>query len=56
LVARKFANEEDMATHKEQLVKIVQMLIGLRRFSEHADLLREEAGPYGIEQEHEQKS
>jgi len=55
LVARKFAKQEDIATAKEQLVKIVQMLVGLlRRFSDHADLLREEPEAYG--NEHEQES
>jgi four helix bundle protein len=60
LVARKFSSVEQIAPQKEQLIKIVQMLIGLlRRFSEHADLLREEAGNYGrehdYEHEHEQE-
>ena len=56
LVARKFATVEQIVTQKEQLVKIVQMLVGLlRRFSEHADLLREEATAYGVEHEHEQE-
>src|SRR5438132_8307951 len=54
LVARKFSSNEQIASQKEQLVKIVQMLVGLlRRFSEHADLLREEPKIYGIEHEHE---
>src|SRR5947199_3250049 len=47
LVARKFANVEQIGTPKDQLVKIVQMLVGLlRRFSEHAGLLRDEPGTY----------
>src|SRR6266436_699918 len=54
LVARKFSSNEQIASQKEQLVKIVQMLVGLlRRFSEHADLLREESKIYGIEHEHD---
>ena len=54
LVARKFANVEQIGTPKEQLVKIVQMLVGLlRRFSEHAGLLREEPGTYGFEHDYE---
>jgi four helix bundle protein len=54
LVARKFANIEQIGAPKEQLVKIVQMLVGLlRRFSDHADLLREEPEAYGNEHEHD---
>jgi four helix bundle protein len=54
LVAHKFSSIERIAPKKEQLVKIVQMLIGLlRRFSEHADLLREESETYGSEHEHD---
>ena len=54
LVARKFTSNEQIETQKEQLVKIVQMLVGLlRRFSEHAGLLREEAETYGDEHEHD---
>ena len=42
LVARKLAAEEAIAPRKEQLVKIVQMLVGLlRKFSERAGVLRE---------------
>jgi four helix bundle protein len=52
LVARKLAIPEQTTPGKEQLLRIVQMLVGmLRRFSERADVLREAEGDY--EQEHE---
>jgi four helix bundle protein len=51
LVARKLATEKDTAARKEQLVKIVQMLVGLlRKFSDRAASLREEPG---VDYEHE---
>src|SRR5436190_23035866 len=51
LVARKLATVEQVENAKENLVRIVQMLMGmLRRFS---DFLREEGGEYGIEHEQE---
>jgi four helix bundle protein len=54
LVARKFSTFAGIAPQKEQLVKIVQMLVGLlRRFSERADVLRENPENYGSEQEHD---
>ncbi len=54
LVARRLATIEMIASAKERLVAIVQMLVGmLRRFSERADALREDAGDYGIEYEHD---
>jgi four helix bundle protein len=54
LVARKLATEKDTAARKEQLVKIVQMLVGLlRKFSDRAASLREEPGVYGVDYEHE---
>jgi four helix bundle protein len=54
LVARKLAVPEQIDSAKENLVRIVQMLMGmLRRFSERADLLREEGEEYGIEHEQE---
>jgi four helix bundle protein len=54
LVARKFAMAEDVTAAKEKLVRLVQMLVGmLRRFSERADVLREEEGTFGIEHEHD---
>lgn len=44
-----------MLLAKEQLARIVQMLIGLlRRFSERAGVLREEEGAYFSEHEHHQ--
>src|SRR5215469_8146005 len=43
LLARKLATEEQVVRGKERLTRIVQMLVGLlRRFSERADILREE--------------
>lgn len=54
LVARKLAPAEQIDGAKENLVRIVQMLVGmLRRFSERADVLREEGDEYGVEHEHE---
>jgi len=56
LVARKLAGLEQVESAKENLVRIVQMLMGmLRRFSERGEFLREDAEQYGIEhdQEHE---
>lgn len=54
LVARKLATPEQIESAKENLARIVQMLMGmLRRFSGRADFLREEGGEYGFEQEHE---
>ena len=60
LVVRKLATEEHVIPAKEQLTRIVQMLIGLlRKFSARADFLREEEPAYPVdhdydhEQEHE---
>jgi four helix bundle protein len=56
LVARKLASVEQVENAKENLVRIVQMLMGmLRRFSERGEFLREDEEQYGIEhdQEHE---
>jgi four helix bundle protein len=54
LVARKLATPEQVDTAKENLVRIVQMLMGmLRRFSERADVLREDEQKYRTEHEHE---
>src|SRR6185437_8974780 len=51
LVARKLATPEQTEIAKENLVRIVQMLMGmLRRFS---DFLREEGSKYGVEHEQE---
>jgi four helix bundle protein len=54
LVARKLTGSEQVESAKENLVRIVQMLMGmLRRFSERGDFLREEAKEYAAEHEHE---
>jgi four helix bundle protein len=56
LVARKLATPKQIENAKENLVRIVQMLMGmLRRFSERGDFLREDADEYGFEHEHEQE-
>jgi four helix bundle protein len=58
LLARKLASEQQVAGQKEKLARIVQMLIGLlRKFSERADVLREEEAEYSIEHDydHEQE-
>ena len=54
LLARKLVTSDRMIPAKEQLVRIVNMLVGmLKRFSEHAVSLREEEGIYRVEQEQE---
>jgi four helix bundle protein len=54
LLVRKLTTEEQVVTAKERLARIVQMLIGLlRRFSERANLLREEEAGYAIDHDHE---
>jgi four helix bundle protein len=54
LVARKFIAAGEVVLPKEQLVRIVNMLMGLlRRFSQRAEFLREEAGAYGVDHDHE---
>jgi hypothetical protein len=54
LLVRKLATEEHAIPAKEQLTRIVQMLVGLlRKFSEYAGVLREEEPAYGIEHEQE---
>src|SRR5215467_7675083 len=54
LLVRKLATEEHVIPAKEQLARIVQMLVGLLcKFSERADVLREEEPAYGIEHEQE---
>jgi xylose isomerase len=58
LLARKLATEQQIVPPKEKLARIVQMLIGLlRKFSERADVLREEAPDYPSEHDydHEQE-
>ena len=57
LVARKLATEAQVGSAKSELTAIVRMMIGLlKRFSERADVLREEDGFYGYaqDQEHDQ--
>ena len=54
LVVRKLATVDQTESAKENLVRIVQMLMGmLRRFSERGEFLREDAQPYPSEHEHE---
>ena len=54
LLVRKLAKEEQVVFSKERLARIVQMLIGLlRRFSERADVLREEEPGYSIDHDHD---
>jgi four helix bundle protein len=56
LVARKLATPDQVEEAKESLVRIVQMLMGmLRRFSGHADLLKEDEAGYPAQIEHEQE-
>lgn len=58
LFVRKLASEEQVVTAKERLARVVQMLVGLlRKFSERADVLREEEPAYSVEHdyEHEQE-
>jgi four helix bundle protein len=54
LAVRKFVSAERIIPAKEQLVRIVNMLMGmLKRFSGRAGLLRESEGLYAIEHEQE---
>ena len=58
LIARKLTTGEKVTASKEQLVRIVEMLVGLlRRFSDRADVLREESPDYLFDHdyEHEQE-
>ena len=58
LLVRKLAGDQQVAEQKEKLAKIVQMLIGLlRKFSERAEVLREDEAGYSVEHdyEHEQE-
>jgi four helix bundle protein len=56
LVARKLARRERIISAKEQLVRIVNMLMGmLKRFSGRAEFLREDEGTYRSEHEQEQE-
>ena len=54
LVVRKLVKEEPLAAQKERLVRIVEMLVGLlRRFSDRAEVLREEAADYLSEHDYD---
>ena len=54
LLVRKLASKEQVVLSKEKLARIVQMLIGLlRKFSERADVLREEESGYLVDHDHE---
>src|ERR687892_1128 len=54
LLVRKLATGEQIVGQKEKLARIVQMLIGLlRKFSERADVLRENAPEYPIEHDYD---
>jgi four helix bundle protein len=54
LVVRKLISAERSVPAKEQLVRIVNMLMGmLKRFSGRAEFLREDEGLYTSDQEHE---
>jgi len=56
LIARKLIATERILPAKEQLVRIVNMLMGmLKRFSGRAEFLREDEGAYSSEYEHEQE-
>ena len=56
LAVRKFIGAERVVPAKEQLVRIVNMLMGmLKRFSGRAECLREDEGIYATEQEQEQE-
>ena len=54
LVARKLIATERILPAKEQLVRIVNMLMGmLKRFSGRAEFLREDEGAYSNEYDHD---
>jgi four helix bundle protein len=54
LVVRKLIATERIVPAKEQLVRVVNMLMGmLKRFSERAEFLREDEGTYPNEYDHE---
>ena len=58
LLVRKLTGEEKVVAAKEKLARIVQMLIGLlRKFSDRADVLREDEPEYFSERDydHEQE-
>ena len=54
LALRKLMSQERIIPAKEQLVRIVNMLMGmLKRFSGRAEFLREGESNYSVEHEHE---
>ena len=58
LLVRKLTGEEEVVAAKEKLARIVQVLIGLlRKFSDRADVLREDEREYFSERDydHEQE-
>jgi hypothetical protein len=56
LAVRKLISPERIIPAKDQLVRIVNMLMGmLKRFSGRAEFLREEEASYSSEQEQEQE-
>lgn len=56
LVVRRLIAAEEVVPAKEQLSRIVQMLMGmLRKFSGQADFLREEEGSYLLGNDHERE-
>jgi four helix bundle protein len=56
LLARKIISTAQVTEGKEQLVPVVNMLVGLlKRFSDRAEIIREEASLYAVDQEHEQE-
>lgn len=55
LVVRKYVSVDDIASSKEQLVRIINMLMGLlKRFSGRAEFLREDGGTYVLDHDYEQ--
>ena len=55
LVARKLANADQASEAKGKLAGIVRMLMGLlKRFSERADVLKEEEGNYSSREDQDQ--
>jgi four helix bundle protein len=55
LLVRKLAGEEQVILSKERLARIVQMLIGLLRKFERAEVLREEEPGYSIGHDYDYK-
>src|SRR5437764_13091040 len=56
LLVRKLATEEQIIGPKEKLARIVQMLIGLlRKFSDRAEVLRDDEPAYSVEHDYEQE-